>query len=110
MITTAAIMEESEKKLRRPEAVPHNPSSLRLLATHVHEHAKKIEEAAALLEQAGPALSVKLNHLRTVEAGLTAIRTVVREIEMKIDNKKFIKITDARPEAKPAPPKGRAKR
>lgn len=101
-------MTDLPKDRTRPYAIPHNVKSLRVLAEQIHEHAKKIEEAADLLENAGPGLSVALNNLRAVEAGMTAIRSVVREIEEKVDRKKFLQITDARPEAAaPKKPKRR---
>jgi len=99
-------MPESTRRAR-PNAMPYNPATLRALAANVSEHAKKIAAAAELLENAGPALSVSLNHTITVEAGMAAIRSLVREVEEKVDNKKFLKITDERPESKAPPVKGK---
>jgi len=101
------VMTELPKDRTRPYAIPHNVKSLRSLAALIHEHAQKIEDAANLLENAGPALSVALNNLRAVEAGMTAIRSVVREIEEKVDRKKFLHITDERPAVKAPPAKGK---
>lgn len=91
MSTAFAIMEEPTKAGRR-DAPPHNPSMLRALAVRVEEHAKLIRGAADLLENHSGKW-VTVNHLKTVDEGLTAIRNVVREVEMKVDSKKWHKVT-----------------
>jgi hypothetical protein len=106
--STATLMMDEPEQFTRRFAMPHNPAALRALATRIQEHADKVLAAADLLESQAPGKFVALNHLKAVEAGLIAIRSVVHEVEMKVDTKKFHKITIEPVE--PVPPAKRKKR